>query len=146
MDERSIRAVDVLLDQVRLERTQQLQHFDALDSKAGILLGFAGALIALAPTGYDLVLDAGRATALVAASFALWTFWPRFIPMADLYEMRQDFRASDEASTKLTLLDTQIEMIRTSRTVLRNKARRLKRAMASLGLASVLTAVGVSVR
>ena len=55
MNERSIRAVDVLFDHVRLERIQQLQHFDALDSKAGILLGFAGALIALAPSGYDLL-------------------------------------------------------------------------------------------
>src|SRR5438876_3201647 len=70
----------VLLDQARLERAQQL-HFDALDGKAGILLGFAGALIALAPSGLRVALDGGRAAAVVAAYFALRTFRPRSIPI-----------------------------------------------------------------
>jgi hypothetical protein len=145
MDERAIRSVDVLLDQTRLERAQQLQHFDALDGKAGILLGFAGALIALSPAGIWLVLDAGRAAALIAAYFALWTFWPRWIPITDLLELRQHYRSSDESFTKLALLDSQIEMVRRSRAILRDKAWRLRCSMASLGVASLLTAAAVSV-
>lgn len=46
MDLSSTRSLDVLLEHVQQVRAQQLQHFDALDAKAGILLGFAGALIA----------------------------------------------------------------------------------------------------
>ncbi len=40
-------SLDLLLDTVRQERSAQLSHFDSLDSKAGIVLGFAAALIAL---------------------------------------------------------------------------------------------------
>src|SRR5438876_5807565 len=135
----------VLLDQARLERAQQL-HFDALDGKAGILLGFAGALIALAPSGLRIALDGGRAAAVVAGYFALRTFWPRSIPITNLLVLRQGHTASDEAFRKLALVDNQIDIVRRSRVILRDKAWRLKASMASLGIASVLTAVGVSVR
>jgi hypothetical protein len=131
---------------VRLERAQQLQHFDALDGKAGILLGFAGALIALAPTGLRVALDGGRAAALVAAFFALRTFWPRSIPITNVFELRQSHSASDEAFIRLALVDNQIDIVRKSRAILRDKAWRLRASMASLGVASALTAVGVSVR
>jgi len=146
VDERSVRSLDVLLDQARLERAHQLQHFDALDGKAGILLGFAGALIALAPSGLRVALDGGRAAAVVAGYFALRTFWPRSIPITNLLVLRQGHTASDEAFRKLALVDNQIDIVRRSRVILRDKAWRLKASMASLGIASVLTAVGVSVR
>ena len=146
VDERSVRSLDVLLDQARLERAHQLQHFDALDGKAGILLGFAGALIALAPSGLRVGLDGGRTAAVVAAYFALRTFWPRSIPITNLLVLRQGHTASDEAFRKLALVDNQIDIVRRSRVILRDKAWRLKASMASLGIASVLTAVGVSVR
>jgi len=146
MDPRSIRALDVLLDQVRLERGQQLQHFDALDGKAGVLLGFAGALIALAPVGFRSLVDLGRLLALVSGSFALATFWPRQIPVTDLLALRQHYLASDEDAAKLALLDVQVEMATRSRPLLRAKSRRLQISMSCLGLASLLTAIGVGVR
>ena len=47
MDRSATRSLDVLLEHVQQVRAQQLQHFDALDAKAGILLGSAAALTAL---------------------------------------------------------------------------------------------------
>lgn len=50
-------SVDVVLDLARFEREMQLQQFDAVDAKAGIILGFAGVIIALvASVGYPRVL------------------------------------------------------------------------------------------
>jgi hypothetical protein len=61
------RSLDVILEEVRVEREAQLQHFDSLDAKAGIVLGFAGALVALAPRNVNWVVDMGRFVAIVGA-------------------------------------------------------------------------------
>jgi hypothetical protein len=42
-------SLNVLPEFVQSERDKQLAHFDALDSKAGIVLAFSGLLITLAP-------------------------------------------------------------------------------------------------
>jgi hypothetical protein len=39
-------SLDLLLQTVMAERDKQLAHFDALDTKAGVLLAFDGVLIA----------------------------------------------------------------------------------------------------
>ncbi len=43
----SLRSIDLILAEVRTEREGQLKHFDVLDSKAGVILGFAGAIVAI---------------------------------------------------------------------------------------------------
>ena len=40
-------SLDLLVDEMRIIRQDQIQHFGALDSKAGVLLGFSGAIVAL---------------------------------------------------------------------------------------------------
>ncbi len=47
---RGISAIDIVADEVRSERAAQLGHFDAVETKAGVLLGFAGAITALSPS------------------------------------------------------------------------------------------------
>src|SRR6266540_1826945 len=47
---KGLKSLEVILEEVRIDRAAQLQHFDALDSKAGIVLGFSGAVAALAPS------------------------------------------------------------------------------------------------
>ena len=42
-------SLPLLLETARTEHASQQAHFDALDGKAGLLLGFAGAEIALTP-------------------------------------------------------------------------------------------------
>ncbi len=141
-----MRSLDLLLEHVREERQHQLQHFDALDGKAGILLGFAGAIVALAPTGDAITLGIGRLLAIISAASALAAFWPRVIPVTNLIALRDRYLSTEPAFTKLALMDTQIDMTGRSRQILRSKVRRLKIAMAALAVASVFTAVGVGLR
>ena len=70
----------------------------------------------------------------------------RSIPITQLLELRENYLAADETFTKLVLLDTQIEMTKSARAILHNKARRLQISMLALGLAAVLIAIGVGVR
>ena len=73
------RSLDVVIDEVRETTDAQLRHFDALDAKAGIVLGFAGALVALAPSKPSTLLTVGRSAAVASGLLSLWSFWPRTI-------------------------------------------------------------------
>ena len=48
--QRGTKSLEVVLQETRIEQVAQLQHFDGLDAKAGILLGFSGAIVALTPS------------------------------------------------------------------------------------------------
>ena len=100
-----IRSLDVVLVEVRIERQAQLSHFEALDAKAGIVLGFAGALVALAPNHYQVLPIVGRALAVASGFFALFTFWPRRYRVLDLLALRDRYlepNRSSPSSTSLT--------------------------------------------
>jgi hypothetical protein len=62
-----------LIGLVQQERDKQRAHFDSLDGKAGITLGFAGLLVTLAPglpLGYTvLVVVAASAAAALSGAF-----------------------------------------------------------------------------
>lgn len=68
-------SLEVILEEVRIERAAQLQHFDALDAKAGIVLGFSGAVAALAPSRL-VVVGIGRLIVVIAALSAIWASCP----------------------------------------------------------------------
>jgi hypothetical protein len=144
MSDRRLRSLNPILEEVRSERASQLRHFDALDTKAGIILGFAGALVALAPTG-ALVVDLGRLAAVASGIAALSTFWPRGYWSTNLLQLRNLYLTSEPEFTKLNLLDTQIAMSQQLGSVLNGKARRLKWGMVLLAVAAVLTASGLTI-
>ena len=140
-----IRSLDLVLQEVRSERDLQLSHFDAIDTKAGILLGFAGALVALTPPRAELLLGIGRVLAVVCGFLCLWTFWPRRYWSTNLRPFRDKYIAAELEFAKLHLLDTQIGMADRMSSILASKASRLKIAMIALALAVFLTAVGIGV-
>jgi hypothetical protein len=41
-------SLDLIASLVEVQQDHQLRHFDGLDNKAGIMLGFAGVLVAIA--------------------------------------------------------------------------------------------------
>jgi hypothetical protein len=139
-------SLNEILEEVRAEREGQNAHFDALDSKAGILLGFAGALVALTPTEDHLLVDVGRMAAVLAAALALWAFWPRRYSVTNLRVLRDRYLTADPRFTQKTLLDTHIQMAEQINESLRRKVWRVKAAMVALGAAALLVAIGVSVR
>ena len=65
MDERVPRSVDSILQWTLAERESQLRHFDSLDTKAGLILGFSGVLAGLARTE-GLIVEFGRYAAVLA--------------------------------------------------------------------------------
>ncbi len=137
-------SLDLLLDTVRQERTAQLSHFDALDSKAGITVGFAGGLVALSPNVSPWFRDAAVASLGLAAILAAATFFPRKLPTLDVGHLRSYLRAEPEF-TKLRLHDAQLTMVQSGSAEIRIKARLLKASVALLGIGAAILAVGIVV-
>lgn len=137
-------SLDLLLDCVRREREAQLAHFEALDSKAGILLAFAGALITLSPNVDGWTRTVSLPLLACAAILAAGAFFPRRMPTLDVVNLREYLRA-DEEFTKLRLHDSQLEMITQGGQELGRKAKLMKLAVLLLGLGAVTLAVGIIV-
>ena len=135
-------SLEIVAEEVGAERQMQLAHFDSLDSKAGIVLGFAGAIVVLTPGGRHLLIELGRAVAAVSGLSALWSFWPRRYWHIDLQALRDRYLAAEPSFARLRLLDTQIDMAEIMRGTVASKALRLKVSMAALAMAAVLTAAG----
>jgi hypothetical protein len=95
-------SLDLLIEINQSERDAQLSHFDSLDTKAGLVLGFAGVLIGLGNRswlGVPSVL-----LAVLAAGMAVCAFWPRRFPSFDPSRLGE-YAASELHYTQLTILD-----------------------------------------
>jgi hypothetical protein len=138
------RSLDAVMGEVQREREAQLRHFDALDSKAGVMLGFAGALAALAPAQFSLLVDVGRAVAVTGALAALWAFWPRRYGAIELRALRERYLAAEPEFARLRLLDTQITTIEELAGTLYRKGRRLKLSMSLVAAAALLVVAGTA--
>ena len=137
-------SLPLLLDLVQAERDKQLGHFDALDTKAGSVLGFAGLLITFAPDAPAAFRVSGVLAAAVAATLALWSFWPRRFPVLEPSLLRRYVRA-EEAFTRLTVLDTLEAVVNEASGTLAVKGRRLRWAFIALAVAAGLYAAGIVV-
>lgn len=133
------RSLDPILREVRLRREGQARHFDALDGKAGVILAFAGAIVALSPAGNVLV-DLGRFAAVGSGLIALASFWPRTFAEIEVRRLRDQYLVAEPEFTNLLLLDTQVAEVEAMVGILRHKAKRLQAAMILLGSATLLTA------
>lgn len=137
------RSLEVIQSEVRAERTGQLANFDSIDTKAGILLGFAGALVALSQESSMWPVVVGRGLGALSGFLSLWTFWPRKFWSTDLRRFRDKYLAPEPAFSNLKLLDTHIEMAERTAEIIRRKAVSLRLAMVALASAVLLTAVGL---
>jgi hypothetical protein len=137
-------SLDLLLQVAMEERDKQLGHFDALDTKAGVLLAFAGVLIVLSPDIQFAFQLPGIILAALSALLALATFWPRKFPSLDPWVLRQFF-TYDKESTGLKVHDTIAEAVTNGRDVLEVKARSLRWALILLLLAAVTFGAGIIV-
>lgn len=138
-------SLDLILDLVQSERDKQLAHFDALDNKIGIVLGFSGLLITLAPDVPEPLRILGVAAASTSAGLSLWAFLPRRFPVLQPSPLRRYLRA-EAGFTRLTVLDTLEDLVNEGSGLLRAKAVRLRLALVSLSLAAGAFAAGIVVR
>jgi hypothetical protein len=84
-------SLQILLDQVASEREAMNAHAEGLDTKAGVILGFAGVLVgpgatAQATISPDGIFQSGLAVAVAAAGLAAWAVFPRSYPVLGHYE------------------------------------------------------------
>jgi hypothetical protein len=135
-------SLDLLLQFAVQERDKQIVHFDALDTKAGILLAFDGVLIALSH-GIRLAFQLpGIAFAAASAVAALLAFWPRKYPVIEPMSLRQ-FLTYDLERTRLKLHDTIARTVMLGGEVLNVKIRNLKLALTLLVLAALTFGAGI---
>lgn len=137
-------SLDLLLQVIMLERDKQFAHFDALDTKAGILLAFDGVLIVVSHGIRLAFLLPGVILASASAAFALVAFWPRDYPMLEPTSLGRYVTAEME-TTRLLLHDMMGQMIQRAGQLLHAKARSLKLALVLLLLAAVTFGAGIIV-
>lgn len=135
-------SLDLLVGINQSERNAQLSHFDSLDTKAGLVLGFAGVLIAVARDADSIFGILSIAAAAAAAVAAVAAFWPRDYPTLDPSRLG-DYAVSELVFTQLTVLDTLEVMIERTHSVLAVKARRLKVALSSLLIGAILGGINL---
>jgi hypothetical protein len=137
----SAQSLPVVFEEVRIERQLLLTHFEGLDTKAGVILGFAAALAALAPTDVNWVSNLGRVFAVIGGMGALLAFWPRDHAIIDVRGLR-GYLTSEPEFTWLRLLDAEIGSVEETIRTVGSKSVRLKVAMLALGTATVLLSAG----
>lgn len=135
-------SLDLIAARVEAERDRQAAHAESLDSKAGILLGFAGVVVALRGLGRaSWISAAGLLLTVLAALFAVLAFAPRPFATFEVRYLRDRYLRGDSRFTRLTLLDTEIDIMEAIAELVRRKARLLLVSLALL-LAGVACIAG----
>jgi hypothetical protein len=80
-----------------------------------------------------------------AALLAMAAFFPRPSPVLNIENLRDKYLVAEERITKLVLVDTEIELRKRTRSLVRLKSLLLGMAMASLALAVVLVLIAAIV-
>ncbi|KAA9149137.1 hypothetical protein FPZ12_043840 [Amycolatopsis acidicola] len=107
----------------------------AVDTKAGLVLGFAGVLVGLTKDGLTWITAAGQVLAVVAAVLAISAFLPRYGGAVNPMTLRRKYLTTDRATTELSVLDTRLALKEKDEVALRVKARRVRTAVVILVLA-----------
>jgi hypothetical protein len=140
----------LVVEQVAAERETMNTHAESLDTKAGVVLGFAGVLVGLGATAQSIVsnetvFQVGLGIAVLSAALAAWAFLPRRYPVLEVFRLRQSYLMAPEEETQLHLLDTQIEMVMEAADLVKRKGRRVKLAVACLAISAGLVVAGTLV-
>lgn len=136
----SLPSLEIVLEIARAERTLLANHFDSLDTKAGVVLGSAGVLIALSPDLGSWLSIASIVASILAATLAVATFWPRQQPSL-IGDALKRYVQAEPVFTRVRILDSLAPMLQDSRHLLQRKGLILKLAMVSLAIAGFMLSV-----
>jgi uncharacterized membrane protein len=143
-DRQGLPSPELVAAAVEKERDRQAGHAESLDSKAGILLGFAGVVIALRGLGRNsLWSTVGVLLTVLAAASSVMAFAPRPFAVLEVRHLRNHYLRAAQAFTRLTLLDTEIEIMEATATLVRRKARFLLIGLVLLLLGIACIAIGI---
>lgn len=133
----------LVLTEVRARRDADIKHFESLDTKAGILLGFSGALAAFPVSGEPSLIAVGRIAAVAATIGALTALLPRRFPVLFGASLRTRHAHSSREEAIAALIDYLIQAEGPAARVLRLKARLLVLAAPTLVVGVGLTSAGL---
>jgi hypothetical protein len=136
-------SLDLILDEAHRLIDVQLRHFEALDTRSGIVIGFAGTTVALARGG-NIFTSIGRGLAATAALFALLGFVPRWFASIDLRDVRDKYARAEPAVTQAELVSAHLAVSELARREAEAKMRRLGVAAGLLVAAVFFVAIGGS--
>lgn len=136
----------VVEDAVRREFDAQERRADAADTRAGLVLGFAGLIASIGPGDvWPPLAVAVRLAAGVAALVALSALSTNAASEFDAELVRRRYLRAHPLRTRLVLLDTDVELTRLTVRRLALKLARLRLASGLLIAAVALTTAGSTV-
>lgn len=134
------------LDFVRaeLDREQESHERRAsqVDTKAGLILAAAGVVVAFRAAQPTLLGVLAQVAAAVAGGLAILAFLPRVAGTVSPLELRTRYVQRPEHVTKLVVLDTRLSIHADDEQQLKVKAKQLRRAVITLGVAVALAVLG----
>lgn len=99
---------------------------NSLDTKAGVILGAAGVIVALVGTTASIAAIVGQALAIAAGGAAVWVILPRVDKAIGPQELRDRYLTTDPVRTRLIILNTRILLHAANELHLVTKARGLR--------------------
>ena len=137
----SMPSLELVAGEIRTERDALVRHLDALDAKAGIVLGSAGVFVAIGTRRLPPLGGAALALAVLSALLALAALMQQRFATGDVIGLRR-YLATETGVTELVILDTSVVIIERLRNVLRRKVQLFSLASTLLALAVAATSVG----
>jgi hypothetical protein len=136
-------SLSLILETTSREREARASLLESIDARAGVLLGFAAALAALAPRDVNMVVEGGRIVAVLGGLAALFTFWPREHGILDVDGLIE-FASAEIVFTRRSLAVAQTEIALGLTELLVKKIRRLRVGMICIGCAAPSIAMGLA--
>ena len=129
---------------IERERRMLWTSVDAIDTKAGGVLAFAAAVIAIARDVDSLTAKIGIGVGIAAAFLAMWALFPRRHPYLSPDGLR-NYLGADITLARRQVWVAEAAMVSDLAEILRRKTRRLGVALAALVIAVALIATGTLV-
>lgn len=144
-DETEYASLEVIRAELDLRLTEQDRRGAAFDNRAGIVVGFSGALIGLSAPASNWVNLAAMSVAVVAAFAAARSMWPRLGGAIDPRIMRNTYLTTEPRETRLRLLDTRILLFEQDQARLELKGKWVKWSAQVLAVAILVAGAGAMV-
>ncbi|MGW9192873.1 hypothetical protein [Micromonospora chersina] len=146
MPEPEWKSIEVVRKELDAERDLQAKIADTADSRAGVVLGFSGAVAGLALNSKMLAAIPGAVLAAAAAVVAATVLWPRPKSTLDPDYLTTHYAARDEDKTKQEVHKRRLTDYKANRDIPDFKLRQLKLAIGMLAGAIALGVAGISIQ
>jgi hypothetical protein len=135
-------SLGLILEEIRVEADLHQRHWDAADTKAAAIGGFSAGAVALAVGSTSWLVLIGELGAGLAAGLALWALLPREMPLLQIEPLRDFYLDEPVQDSALQVLNARVDVWTKTRALLMLRAKRLRRAVITLGLAGALLIAG----